>query len=125
MTVWTRAECGQALPGRTAYGYATWLAHGGRSIIEEKDAHGARNRRSDKEKFRSDLNRPESYEMSERLLKTLRKSGDFQAEYEGSIPFTRSSLFIDLSERVGFHSDKWAALHVVMLAFRSPVSCVS
>jgi len=23
-------------------------------------------------------------------LKTLRKSGDFQAEYEGSIPFTRS-----------------------------------
>ncbi len=91
----------------------------------EMDAHGARNRHSDKEKFPSDLNRPESYEMSERLLKTLRKSGDFQAEYEGSIPFTRSSLFIDLSERVGFHSDKWAALHVVMLAFRSPVSCVS
>jgi len=28
--------------------------------------------------------------MSERLLKRLRKSGDFQAEYEGSIPFTRS-----------------------------------
>src|SRR4030088_1881784 len=26
--------------------------------------------------------------MSERLLKTLRKSGAFQAEYEGSIPFT-------------------------------------
>jgi hypothetical protein len=35
--------------------------------------------------------------MSERLLKTLRKSGDFQAEYEGSIPFTRSNLFIDLA----------------------------
>ena len=52
-----------------------------------------RNRHSDKEKFHSDLNRPESYEMSERLLKTLRKSGDFQAEYEGSIPFTRSNLF--------------------------------
>jgi len=31
--------------------------------------------------------------MSERLLKTLRKSGDFQAEYEGSIPFTRSIAF--------------------------------
>jgi hypothetical protein len=46
---------------------------------------------SDKEKFRSDLNRPESYEMSERLLKTLRKSGDFQTESEGSIPSTRSS----------------------------------
>jgi hypothetical protein len=28
--------------------------------------------------------------MSERPLKTLQKSGDFQAEYEGSIPFTRS-----------------------------------
>jgi hypothetical protein len=26
--------------------------------------------------------------MSERFLKTLRKSGDFQAEYEGSVPFT-------------------------------------
>jgi hypothetical protein len=43
---------------------------------------------SDKEKFRSDLNRSESRDMSERLLKTLRKSRDFQAEYEGSIPFT-------------------------------------
>jgi hypothetical protein len=39
--------------------------------------------------------------MSERLLKTLRKSGDFQAEYEGSIPFTRSKAFC--SRR--FHSD--------------------
>jgi hypothetical protein len=28
--------------------------------------------------------------MSERVLKILRKSGDFQAEYDGSIPFTRS-----------------------------------
>ena len=46
----------------------------------EKDAHGARNRHSDKEKFPCDLNRSESCEMSERLLKTLRKSGDFQAE---------------------------------------------
>ncbi len=56
----------------------------------ERDAHGTRNRDSDKEKFRSDLNRPESCEMSERLLKALRKFLDFQAEYEGSIPFTRS-----------------------------------
>src|SRR6266849_9377450 len=55
------------------------------------------------EKFRSDLNRPESYEMSERLLKTLRKSGDFQAEYEGSIPFTRSDPFrkIPIQEPIG------------------------
>jgi hypothetical protein len=30
---------------------------------------------SDKEKFRSDLNSPESCAMSERLLKTLGKSG--------------------------------------------------
>ena len=47
------------------------------------------NGHSGKEKVRSDLDRPESCEMSERLLKILRKSGDFQAEYEGSIPFTR------------------------------------
>jgi hypothetical protein len=48
---------------------------------------------SDKEKFRSDLNHAESSEMSEWLLKTLQQFGDFQAEYEGSIPFTRSSVF--------------------------------
>ena len=34
-------------------------------------------RGSDKEKFCSDLNRPEGCEMSEQLLKTLRKSADF------------------------------------------------
>ena len=55
--------------------------------LSEKDAHGAR-RYSVKEKFRSDLNRPESCKMSERLLKTLRKFADFQAEYDGSIPVT-------------------------------------
>jgi hypothetical protein len=81
--------CGRLLPGR----------HGGPSLIVEKDAHGPRNRHSDKEKFRSDLNRPKSCEMSERFLKTLRKSGDFQAEYEGSISFTRSkSDFNDLAQ---------------------------
>ena len=53
------------------------------------------NRRSDKEKFGSDLNRPESCKMSERLLKTLRKFADFQAEYEGSIPFTRSISYFN------------------------------
>jgi hypothetical protein len=63
----------------------------------KKDAHGAHNRQSDKEKFRSDLNRPESCEMSERLLKMLRKSGDFQAEYEGSIPFVCSNVFSALT----------------------------
>ena len=35
--------------------------------------------------------------MSEWVLKTPPKFEDFQAEYEGSIPFTRSSLFIDLA----------------------------
>jgi hypothetical protein len=48
----------------------------------------AGNRHSDKEKFRSDLNRPESCEMSEPPSKALRKSGDFHAEYEGSVLFT-------------------------------------
>ena len=37
--------------------------------------------------------------MSERLLKRLRKFEDFQAEYEGSIPFTRSNDFKHLSRR--------------------------
>jgi hypothetical protein len=74
----------------------------------EKDAHGARNRHSDKEKFPSDLNRPGSYEMSERRLKTLRKSGDFQADYEGSIPFTRSKQFNGLARIFRFHSDNTA-----------------
>jgi len=40
--------------------------------------------------------------MSERLLKTLRKSGDFQAEYEGSIPFIRSKIFDGLSCQEAF-----------------------
>jgi hypothetical protein len=31
--------------------------------------------------------------MSEWTLKALRKFEDFQAEYEGSIPFTRSTIF--------------------------------
>jgi hypothetical protein len=42
---------------------------------------GTCNRHYDKEKFRSALNRQGSCEMSERFLKTLRKSGNFQAEY--------------------------------------------
>jgi len=51
---------------------------------------------SGNEKFRSDLNRPESCKMSERLLKTLRKFADFQAEYEVSIPVTRLNVFCAL-----------------------------
>ncbi len=40
--------------------------------------------------------------MSERLLKALRKSEDVQAEYEGSIPFTRSKIFDGLSCQEAF-----------------------
>jgi hypothetical protein len=45
-------------------------------LAAKKECLGG-SRHSDKEIFRSDLNRPKSCEMSERLLKTLRKSGDF------------------------------------------------
>jgi hypothetical protein len=44
-----------------------------------------RSSHSDKQKFRSDLNRSKGCEMSERLLKTLRRSGDFQAEYTPAV----------------------------------------
>jgi hypothetical protein len=45
---------------------------------------------SDRSKFCSNLNWTENRDLSERALKTLGRFGDFQAEYEGSIPFTRS-----------------------------------
>ena len=35
-------------------------------------------------------------------MKNLMKGADFQAEYEGSIPFTRSSLFKDLARESDF-----------------------
>jgi hypothetical protein len=60
---------------------------------------GRSNSHSDKEKFCSDLNRPKSCKISEWVLKTLQKFEDFQAEYEGSIPFTRSKNdFNDLAQ---------------------------
>jgi hypothetical protein len=34
------------------------------------------------------------YNLSEKSLKKLAKVSDFQAEYEGSIPFTRSNNFV-------------------------------
>jgi len=49
--------------------------------------------------------------MSERLLKTLRKSGDFQAEYEGSIPFTRLNVFGASLRAPDFVSTSAAAFH--------------
>jgi len=60
------------------------------------DAQGAHHH-SDKEKFCSDLNRPEGCKMSERLLKTLPKFADFQAEYKGAPLFIRSSVFSTLT----------------------------
>jgi hypothetical protein len=33
------------------------------------------------------------YEATERLLKTLRKSGNFEVDYEGAIPVARSGAF--------------------------------
>lgn len=58
----------------------------------------------------------------------IEQKSDFQAEYEDSIPFTRSSLFEDLAERlgekVGLHSDNTAALLVLTLALRPTASRV-
>jgi hypothetical protein len=63
----------------------------------------AGNRHSDGEKFCGDLNRPESQEISERLLKTLRKSADLHAECEGSIPFTRSLASLSRQANLSRH----------------------
>ncbi|KYK50129.1 hypothetical protein A1D31_22740 [Bradyrhizobium liaoningense] len=46
---------------------------------------------SDKNEFCSDFNKQKGCELSECLLRAQQKFEDFQAEYEGSIPFTRSS----------------------------------
>jgi hypothetical protein len=45
-------------------------------------------RHSDKVKFCNDLNKPKGCELSESALRAQWKFEDFQAEYEGSIPFT-------------------------------------
>jgi hypothetical protein len=55
------------------------------------------------------------------LLDCIQAPKPFQAEYGGSIPLTRSSLFNDLGESVGFHSDKSAALRVLNARF--PIDC--
>jgi hypothetical protein len=47
---------------------------------------------SDKEEFCSNLGEQEELIVSELTLKTLQQFEDFQAEYEGSIPFTRSDF---------------------------------
>ena len=45
------------------------------------------------------------YDLSEKPLKNLLEASDFQAEYEGSIPFTRSNVFRYLLDGLAFH---WA-----------------
>jgi hypothetical protein len=52
---------------------------------------------SDKSEFCSDLNEQKGCELSESALSVQGKFEDFQAEYEGSIPFTRSSSFKDFA----------------------------
>jgi len=44
--------------------------------------------------------------MSERLLKTLRKSGDFQAEYKGAHSLQQLQRFQYLNASAELHSDK-------------------
>jgi hypothetical protein len=68
-------------------------SHTSRISIDSEVASCGSQHHSDKEKFCSDLNCPKNCKMSEWVLKTLRKFEDFQAEYEGSIPFTRSIIF--------------------------------
>jgi hypothetical protein len=46
---------------------------------------------------------PESQEISERLLKTLRKSADLHAECEGSIPFTHSLASLSRQANLSRH----------------------
>jgi len=50
-------------------------------------------RHSDKRKFCNGLNKRKSCELSEYELSAQRIFEDFQAEYEGSIPITRSNYF--------------------------------
>jgi hypothetical protein len=47
-----------------------------------------------------------SCKMPERLLKTLRNFGDFQAEYEGSIPFTRSNFLTSVRSATRAHRQR-------------------
>jgi len=50
------------------------------------------NLHSDKEKFCNDLNGPKNAENVRMAAENTTIFLDFQAEYEGSVPFTRSSL---------------------------------
>ncbi|MCK1712782.1 MULTISPECIES: hypothetical protein [unclassified Bradyrhizobium] len=61
---------------------------------------------SDKSKFCSDLNKQKGCELSECLLRSQQKFPDFQAEYEGSIPFTRSTILCDFLRRTAIFCDR-------------------
>jgi hypothetical protein len=51
-------------------------------------------RRSDSAKLSFEIYGAFGRDLSEEPLKNLAKAPDFQAEYEGSIPFTRSNIFV-------------------------------
>jgi hypothetical protein len=73
-------------------------------VGDRRDGH------SDNGKFCNDLNRQKGCELSESALKQQRKFEDFQAEYEGSIPSTRSKFFNDLARGSDFIPTNGAAL---------------
>jgi hypothetical protein len=80
---------------RAAHGYAPGSARGapanGRSVIEvERTNAGLAIAILTERNSVAISMAPRKLQMSEPPLKTLEKIGDFQAEYEGSIPFTRS-----------------------------------
>jgi len=57
---------------------------------------------TDKEKFRGDSQSLKKLRNVGTALENTAKIRDLQAEYEGSIPFTRSSLFNDLARGPDF-----------------------
>jgi hypothetical protein len=78
---------------------------------------------SDNEKFCNDLKGSKKLQNVRMAFESVSRSSDFQAEYEGSIPFTRSSLSIDLARGSDF-IPTMGCLHLLMLAFQSTVSRV-
>jgi hypothetical protein len=53
---------------------------------------------------------PFGCDLSEVRLENLAKASDFQAEYEGSIPFTRSNDFKSLAEAQLSIPNRWRLL---------------
>jgi hypothetical protein len=62
----------------------------GLDVLPPRESRAGGCRHSDKEKFPIGLNHPEGLQNVGITLARIAKFHDFQAEYEGSIPFTRS-----------------------------------